>query len=685
MMHRNLLKNYSKLPIKVQKRVAGFIDLFQKDLTDPSINLHPLKETMVDPKVRGASLPDGYRAIIIAPEKGDTYLLVHIDVHDKAYDWAKNKRFEMHPKTGVFQLFDVSEAEVALQEQPSINTQAEDYILKKLSDDELFQAGVPKPLIPAVRAATNDEALEALSDYLPKDCRDVLMGLASGMNLDEAINEMLGMEVEEIDDKAPTSPGDFTHIDEAPNFDLILVEGEEHLKDILEASLEEWRIFLHPYQKKIVQWKTNGPMNINGSAGTGKTVALMHRAVYLANQLQYPKDNVLVTTFTTNLSITLKDHIRKLDSRASEKIEVTNLHALARTICTRSGWKGRIGDDADYDAIWESIWMNPARDDLPMSREELKKEYELVIDANGIDDEETYLTTVRSGRPRISRKQRKKAWPYFRDFQRGLKKRNILTFEGAIHQARLAVEQGNFQKYRHVLVDEAQDFSLEALRLIRALSPVDENQSDPLCTAGDGHQRIYRIKIPMSRAGINIRGRSKRLKKNYRTSEQIRQYAQAILEGLDIDDLDGGQASIVGDHSAFNGPSPIIEYCKDAKAESEAVVAWIKTLMNDHRLASHEICVTPYKPDVVTALTDAEIPILRLKPREVDPGSNEAGIRMGTIKRIKGLEFRAVALVCANSTDPMNDLKNVEAIFRCERYVAATRAREHLLVTLAAE
>jgi superfamily I DNA/RNA helicase len=317
-----------------------------------------------------------------------------------------------------------------------------------------------------------------------------------------------------------------------------------------------------------------------------------------------------------------------------------------------------------------------------MSRDDLMDEFWTVVDANGVDSEEAYLTTVRSGRPRISRDQRRRAWPVFRAFQRGLKKRNLLTFEGAIHQARLAVEGGNFQKYRHVLVDEAQDFSLEALKLIRALSPIDDALPDPLCMAGDGHQRIYRSKIPASRAGIEIRGRSRRLKINYRTSEQIRQYAQAMLTGVEIDDLDGGQVSIAGDHSAFKGPNPMVGPCRDSGAETDAVVQWVRAMMNDHRLESHEICVTPYKPDIVTALTDRDIPVFRLKARELDPGKEEPGVRMGTIKRIKGLEFRAIALVCADPDDPMNHLKTAELMARCERYVAASRAREHLLVTL---
>ena len=695
MLHRNLLKNFGKLPAKVQKKISEWIDLFQTDPYDPGIGLHALQETMIDPKVRGADLPGGYRAIIVAPEKGDTFLLVHIDTHDRAYDWAKNKRFEVHGATGVFQLFDVLEIESAAFQEPEhadspLPTSPRwgeetnsPYPLSRLSDEDLFKAGVPKPLIPAVKAIHSDHALDALSDYLPTDCRDVLYGVASGMSIEKAVEEMLGLTPEQAASDAPDGAGDFSHIDRAPHVDLVLVEGEEHLRDILKASLDAWRIFLHPYQRKLVERQTRGPMHISGSAGTGKTVALMHRAVHLANNLKDARDKVLLTTFTTNLSIMIKNQVQKLDPKAANKIEVTNLHALARTVCLRSGWRGRIAADEEYSDIWEDIWMDPGLGELPLPREELKKEYFLVIDSNGIDEEDAYLTTVRSGRPRMDRKQRRAAWPIFRAFQRGLKKRNLLTFEGAVHQARLAIEQGHKEKYAHVLVDEIQDFSLEALRLIRALSPVDKDAPDPLCTAGDGHQRIYRTKIPLKRANINIQGRSWRLKINYRTSEQIRRFAMGIVNGMEIDDLDGGVAVTDGDHSAFKGPDPIIQHCDNEKNEAEAIVAWAKTLMADQGLATHEICVTPYKPEIRSALTTAGIATYQLKPREDDPGSDMPGIRLGTIKRIKGLEFRAVALACADKDDPMNQLTKAEAASRCERYVAATRAREHLLVTLA--
>lgn len=683
MVHRNILKSFHKLPSKVQKRVSELIEEFQRDPQSPAIGLHPLAGSMLDPKVRGVrKLPDGYRAIVIAPEKGDTYLLVHIDSHDKAYEWASNKRFEVHKMTGVFQVFDAEEVQsVAQQTEPAKSAHAK-HPLAELSEDELFAAGVPKPLVPAVKSIRSDAGLEALSDYLPPDCRDVLFGLAAGMTLDQAIDEMLGAAAAPAE-VAPESAGDFTRIQETPNFDLVLVAGQDELKQILQGPLEEWRIFLHPYQRKQVVWKTKGPMNLTGAAGTGKTVALMHRAVHLARKLESDSQRVLVTTFTTNLSVTIKHHIQRLAPDVAGKIEVTNLHALARTICNRAGWKGRIAEDGELAQIWDEVWLSYT-DELPLPKDELRLEYELVIDPNGIDDEETYLTTVRSGRPRISRQQRRAAWPVFRAFQRGLKKRaqGLLTFEGAIHEARLAVEQGNFTSYEHVLVDEVQDFSLEALRLIRAISPIVAGTPDPLCTVGDGHQRIYRTKIPMSRAGIDIRGRSRRLKINYRTSEQIRKFAQGILKGMEIDDLDGGVATTTGDHSVFKGPEPLVEKCKNEKAEAEAVVAWVQMLRDDYGLATHEICVTPYKSAIRTALSSANIATFELKPREEDPGSDEAGVRMGTMKRIKGLEFRAVVMACASTDDAMNHLDDSDIRERCERYVAATRAREHLLVTV---
>lgn len=670
MLHRDVLKTFGRLPSKVQKKIYELIRKFEEDSTQASINLEQL-EAVKDPKVRSARVGDDYRAIIVAPERGDTFLLMHVDHHDEAYRWCKNKQFEAHGSLGTLQVFDVIEASRAVEAPRTASSKASThYPLDKLNDEELFHAGVPEALIPAVRAVRSDGAFDQLSEYLPKEASQVLYGVVMGLTLDQSLEEMLG----QLDAGAakPAGPGDFSHLSAVANMDLVVVAGEEHLKEILAEDIEEWRIFLHPYQRKLVEWETKGPMKINGSAGTGKTVALMHRAAWLGKRLE-SKERILVTTYTTNLSVTIKSLLERLAPRVQAQIEVTNLHQLARTIAFRCGWRGKVAEDSDLASIWSQVLTRAGHAELGLDKELIITEFEQIVDRMGLDSEEAYLTTVRSGRPRLGRKQRKVLWRLFSDVQRELMKRNLLTFEGVVHQARLAVEQGQFPKYRHVLVDELQDFGLEALRLIRVLSPIDEGLNNPLCVVGDGHQRIYnRVPISLSRAGIDVRGRSRRLKINYRTSEQIRQWAQGLLEGVEVDDLDGGPAETIGDRSVFRGPDPQVVSCGSLAESGHAVAAWVKGLL-DAGLGTHEICVVPTEREVISALESAGIPTLELKPRQKDPGQEEPGVRYGTKKRIKGLEFKAVALLHEGTGQ-------ADSIDRFANYVAATRAREHLLV-----
>ena len=672
MMHREVLKDFGKLPSKVQKKVYELTKKFEVDSTQASIHLEYLGGAK-DPKVRSARVGDDYRAIIIAPEQGDTFLLMHVDHHDEAYAWCKNKSFEAHGALGTLQVFDVEEATRAVE--PDLPTDATaaaatSYPLDDLSDEDLYSAGVPEALIPAVRAVRDDNAFDQLSSYLPREASQVLLGVVAGMSLDASIEELLGGSI--AAGNKPAGPGDFSHLADTASMDLVLVEGEEHLKAILSEDIEAWRIFLHPYQKKIVEWDVGGPMKIYGAAGTGKTVALMHRAVWLARQCS-GDERVLLTTYTTNLSVTIKGLIEKLSPEFHDRIEVTNLHQLARTIAFRGGWKGKIAETTDMDDIWKKVLERGRARVSAFDTDFVRDEFDEVIDPFGIDSEESYLTVVRSGRPRLVRNQRRELWPLFADVYRELAKRNLLTFEGVVHQARLAVEQGRFARYRYVLVDELQDFGLEALRLIRALSPVEDGLRNPLCVAGDGHQRLYnKTPIPVGRAGIEVRGRSRRLKINYRTSEQIRRWAQGLLQGVEIDDLDGGLATTVADQSVFKGPEPQLVQSASPKEAGKAVVAWMKGLIQAG-FGTHEICLTPPNVEIIAALETAGIPTLELKPRQLDPGNEEPGIRFGTKKRIKGLEFRAVALVVGSEEQSVIEQKFAN-------YVAATRAREQLLV-----
>jgi mRNA-degrading endonuclease RelE of RelBE toxin-antitoxin system len=670
MLHQDVFDRFPRLPSKVQKKLTELFKKFKIDSTQASINLEQLQPMVRDKKVRSARLGDDYRAIIIAPEQGDTFVLIHVDHHDKAYRWCENKLFEAHQELGSFQIINIEEVErIAEEVKSEVNhIQIPEYRLNELSDDELFQAGTPRALIPSVRAVQNDDDFEKMAEYLPPEAKQVLYGFVCGLALDLAIEEMLG--TSEV--TKPTGPGDFSHLVDRANINLVLVEGEEHLQEILSEDIEAWRIFLHPYQRKLVEWNVKGPMKINGAAGTGKTVALMHRAIWLASQMS-GNEKTIITTYTTNLAVTIKSLIEDMSPELSKRIDVTNLHQLARTICQRGGWKGRIAEEKDIDAVWDVVF-DVLNNDIEFSQDDIQAEYDQIIDKMGIDNEDAYLTALRTGRPRMMRKQRKLLWPYFAAFQRELAKRNQTTFEGLVHQARLVVEQGRADKYRYVLVDELQDFGLEALKLLKAISPIDEGLSNPLCVVGDGHQRLYsRVAMPLSRAGIEVRGRSRRLKINYRTTEQIRIWAQGLLNGVQVDDLDGEIVETVGDRSVMSGSEPKVVTVPSIDKAAEAITAWAQGLLADDQYKSHEICITPARETVMAKLQSAGIQTVELKAKQRDFGQDEAGIRFGTKKRIKGLEFKAVAVI-------LNDEDSTDNIDRFEDYVAITRAREQLLL-----
>ena len=444
MLHRDVLADFGRLPAKVQKKVSELIRKFQEDSTQASINLEKI-EKAVDDKVRSARVGDDWRAIVIAPQQGSTFLLMHVDHHDEAYRWCRNKRFEAHGALGVLQIFDIDIVEEAAERSRSIDDKLVDdtsYPLDRLSDDELFQAGVPRALVPAVRAIRSDAAFEEVVEYLPPEAGQVLFWVVAGRSLSEALEETLG--AHDAGSAKPEGPGDFSKLDQVVSADLVLVEGEEHLRSILAEDIEAWRVFLHPYQRKLKEWNVKGPIKITGAAGTGKTVVLMHRAVHLAERLADEKDRVLVTTFSANLSVTIEDLIRKLSPTVTKRIEVTNLHQLARTICMRTGWQGRVADEQDLNALWEAVFTkrDPNIVDAgEFDRPFIRQEYDEVIDAMGIDSEEEYLTVARTARSRLSRQQRRKLWAYFQGFNRLLQKRGLLTFEGTVHQARLIVRE----------------------------------------------------------------------------------------------------------------------------------------------------------------------------------------------------------------------------------------------------
>ncbi len=128
--------------------------------------------------------------------------------------------------------------------------------------------------------------------------------------------------------------------------------------------------------------------------------------------------------------------------------------------------------------------------------------------------------------------------------------------------------------YRAIIVDEGQDLSPQAYRLIRAI--ISGPKPNDIFIVGDAHQRIYERKVSLKRCGIQIQGRSRILKINYRTPEQTRNWAFQILKGETFDDLDDGIDTGKGYRSLFRGTQPEVRVFSRWEEEVEAIAAQVR-------------------------------------------------------------------------------------------------------------
>ena len=260
-----------------------------------------------------------------------------------------------------------------------------------------------------------------------------------------------------------------------------------------------------------------------------------------------------------------------------------------------------------------------------------------------------------------------------------------------IRQARMMIDnEPGLVAYRAVVADEVQDFSPSDFRLLRRLVP---NGPNDLFLVGDAHQRIYGYKTSMSRCGINVRGRrSRRLKINYRTTERIRNWAVAILKGLEIDDMDEGIDTLKGYRSLRAGVEPEVVHWDTPDEEAQYIVDRLQRWL-EHRSPEH-ICIAVHGHALIDQrylplLEQAKIPAVELKGD--DDATLGSAVRVATMHRVKGLEYPCMLLAGVQSGElgrvdnkEFGDAASRNAFVEQERrllYVAATRARDELVIT----
>lgn len=685
----DFLTAYAQIPKAQQKKVREFITRFQVDPTMHSINYESIHDTR-DSRVRTVRIGLDYRAIVLHPDEGDMYLLAWVDHHDEAMDWARRKRFEVNPVTGALQVIDteiVTVVEEALVEESetAVRALSEYGLFDTFSDNDLQQTGLPSVLLPAIRTLKKAEELDKLQPYLPVEAYEALWYITNlGYSISQALNE--------IATTAPEIPVDINDIETALEHPdsrrrFAVVQSISELQEMLNAPLDKWRVFLHPSQAQLVQRQFNGPARVLGGAGTGKTVVAMHRARYLAVEVfNKPTDRILFTTFTRNLAKNIENNLQHLCGPELERIEVVNLHRWAFNFLRNQGFDIVIAKDEEVEVCWDNALRGLGSHDLPEDFYPL--EWERVVKANGIHDRANYLRVPRRGqKTSLNRRQRAEVWEVFAEFQRNLDALGKIEWVDVFTQARLYLEQKGTQlPYRAIVVDETQDLFPEELRLLRQM--VSEGEND-LFFVGDAHQRIYGRPVVMSHCGINIRGRSRKLRINYRTTEEIRNWGVSILTGAAIDDLDGGADDQMGYRSLLHGTPPTIEQFKGLAEEQDYLVIAVEALI-DEGVPANSICLVARTnrqlENYQEAFHHAGIDTLHLQSQTRD--DEGAGVRLATMHRVKGLEFAHIFIAGVNEgivpfVHQYGDYPYEEDLLRerCLLHVAATRARDTLTVT----
>jgi superfamily I DNA/RNA helicase len=676
------LDAFARIPRAQQRKVREFTEKFRSNPKGPGINYEKI-HAVKDDKVRTVRIDQKYRAVILHPAEGDVYVLVWVDNHDEAMDWASKRRFEVNPVTGSLQVFSVSEAEEAVAREKKVK---EPGLLDAYNDDALLSFGVPHALLPSVRAVKTQDALLALVKHLPAEAAEALTWLGEGNPVEE-----VRAAVTVIPAKEAVNPEDLGTALENPDTKrrFVTIKSQDDLTSILNAPLAKWRIFLHPSQEKLVGKKFNGPARVLGGPGTGKTVVAMHRTRHLAREVFKEKtDRILFTTYTANLAESVEQNLSGLCGDEMQRIEVIHLHAWAVRFMKTQGVDFQVASEEEIDQCWEEALAVAGDSDFDVGF--LKQEWSLVVQTNGITTLPAYLQVPRTGRGRtLTKPGRGKVWKVFEEYRSALRDKGKQEWLQVIQETRRYLEKKkSILPYRAVVVDESQDFHPQEWKLIRALVPLGAND---LFLVGDAHQRIYGRKVTLKDCGVLIQGRSTNLKINYRTTEQIRNWSMALLQGIEVDDLDGERDREQGYKSLLSGAAPELRRFDTADDEGKFLADAVKELLK-HKQAE-EICLVArtgklleerYQP----LFKAAKVPSVVLEKKN-DPG--EPGIRLATMHRVKGLEFPVMILAGVNAGvvplrvasaegDPTAQDEHEERE-RSLLFVAATRARDHLIVT----
>lgn len=660
--------SFNRLSGVDQKAVKASVFDLQMDPSGNGLQLHRIDNSK-DPNFWSARVNRDIRLIVHRTR--DSMLVAYVDHHDEAYAWAERRRIEAHPRTGAIQIVEVRERveDVApsgtfnfvfpepakgVKDDPRSNP-----LFASLDDEALLSAGVPEDWLADVRDA-NEEGFFALVAHLPGEASEALLEYAATGTLPAPAAH-------------PTDP--FFHPDALRR--IRPIADQDELEQALAFPWEKWGVFLHPSQRSLVEHAFAGPARVAGSAGTGKTIVAIHRAVRLARQ--NPNARILLASFSQPLADAMAKKLLVLAPETGgivPRITTASFRGIAEQMHQLEyGVRPRIASES---MLRERLHDAATKADLKgFSGRFLLSEWVNVIDAWGITSPEAYATVQRMGRKsRLGPNQRERLWPVFASVSASLSSERYTTWSEVFTRLAGAIVDRTSKPFDHIIIDEAQDLAPAELRFFAALAPAT---TDAIFLSGDVGQRIFQHPFSWAGLGIDVRGRSHTLKVCYRTSQQIRRAADKLLPNI-LRDADGIEDERRGIVSVFSGPSPEIRTFGNEREEADNVRATMSAWLEEG-IAAHEIGVFVRTPQLIP------------RARASVPGIPEASdIVTSPMSLAKGLEFRAVVVMaCDEGILPLDervadaaDEAELDDVYETERrllYVACTRAREHLVLT----
>ena len=679
------MASVGKLTAQDRKQAINTIKQMKQDLSIPSLKVHAIDKEKCDAKLRSARVSSDIRLIFYL--EGDYCTLLYIDHHDDAYDWCVGK-YCKRTDFGATYIFDVLKEEECLAKYPSDNSKVDefDYIvggLKKnnISEKQLTKLGISKVHAANLLSIADESEFVDYIDLFPEELQEALMDLYIGdKSFDIVFNELNDEENKET----LSLDGNQSLLQKDSRRRFYVTQSMEELEYLMENEhFEKWTIFLHPSQERLVKIKANGPVLVEGGPGTGKTVLGMHRAAYLAENIFKQDENkkILFCTFSKKLAKYISANLAKLleQKKVKNNIDVMGVDAF---IAQQLAGDNLNVDMNKFNELIRKVYRTAKWD---YQLEFYQYEYYQVIERYGILSEGEYLSANRSGMGTpLNENQRKRVWNFFKNLFREQREAGISTFVNRAEKLERLIEAGKIKPiYDAIIIDEAQD--LEPSKL-RAICSCVKPGADSIMILSDNNQRIYNLRSWKSDVGVNVVGRTFYLYLNYRTTKEISDYASVLFfKGQEKNEYMKNYKSIV------KGNDPIVQGFKNEDKQWESIMVTVRELQNTGTPAN-EICVvfpTNNELDKFAKFCDKYGELYLVLKDDVVPTDGNC-ICICSVKGIKGLEFSSVVIASTNKFGTSTNDKfkaDDEAVIcyekqiDCERYVAATRARDSLFVT----